>query len=96
MRRNADRACSLIGNYLSQYKMTADAEFVDRIIDVQWHGRIPVQFMNPPPRYYGSNYALKVIGKNDLDLLTETLKKRLRRNVKEVRINTGACHPVFA
>jgi hypothetical protein len=89
MRRNADRACSLIGNYLSQHKITADAELVDRIIDVQWHGRVPGPILGPPPRYYGSNYALKVIGKSDFNLLTEALKTRLRRNLKEVRINTA-------
>ena len=94
MHRNADRACSLIGNYLSQHDVRADAELIDRVIGAQWHQRIPGPIVTPPPRYHGSNYALKVIGKRDLASVTETLKKRLCRNQKEVRINTG--HVILA
>jgi hypothetical protein len=89
MRRNADRACSLIGNYLSRNDLQADAELIDRIIGIQWHQRIPSPIVSAPARYHGSNYALKVIGTRDLPSITAVLKARLCRNQKEVRINVG-------
>lgn len=89
MHRNADRACSLIGNYLSKHNLKADTELIDQVIGVQWHQRLPGPIVSAPPKYHGSNYALKVIGTHDVTSVIGMLKQRLCNVQKEIRINAG-------
>ncbi len=89
MCRSADQASGLIGDYLSRQIMTADDDLIDRIIGVQVHQRIPGPIVTEPRRYDGSTYALKVIGRTNLNALCDALKNRLRTNQKEIRFNAG-------
>jgi hypothetical protein len=90
-RKNADRACSLIGNYITQYDLTPEPELIDSVVGVQWHGREigHIAPNRPYPKYFGSNYALKIIGERAIESLFEVLRKRLQHPRKHVRINAA-------
>jgi hypothetical protein len=89
--KNADKACSLIGNYITQHDLSLELELIDSVVGVQWHGREIgiIARGRPYPRYFGSNYALKVIGQRALGSLIEVLRKRLEHPEKHVRINAA-------
>jgi hypothetical protein len=89
MRRNADQASGLIGDCLLRQIITVDSDLVDRIIGLQLYQRIPAPIVTGPPRYDGSTYALKVIGKTNFNVLCDAVKRRLRTNQKEIRFNAG-------
>jgi uncharacterized protein (DUF924 family) len=86
---HADDVCALIGDYVVQRDFVPEAQLIDAIADIQWHGHVVGISLPRHREYPGSTYALTEIGKRDLGAVFRVLKTRLAHVKGRTRLNTA-------